>query len=159
VLYGSGYVLLAFLRADLVQRWGWLTDQELMDAIAVGQFTPGPVFTTATFIGYVVAGLPGALLATLGIFVPSFVFVAASSPLIPRIRRSTWAGSFLDGVNVASLGLMATVTWQLGRAALVDWVTVSLGLVATVLVFRLRVNSAWLVLGGGLIGLATHLLR
>lgn len=159
VLYGSGYVLLAFLRADLVQRWGWLTDQQLMDAIAVGQFTPGPVFTTATFIGYVVAGIPGALLATLGIFLPSFVFVAASSPLIPRLRRSAWAGSFLDGVNVASLGLMATVTWQLGRAALVDWVTASLALVATVLVFRLRVNSAWLVLGGGLIGVAAHLLR
>ena len=125
----------------------------------MGQFTPGPVFTTATFIGYIIAGAPGALLATLGIFSPSFVFVAASSPLIPRIRRSTWAGSFLDGVNVASLGLMATVTWQLGRAALVDWVTVSLGLVATVLVFRLRVNSAWLVLGGGLIGFAAYLLR
>jgi chromate transporter len=159
VLYGSGYVLLAFLRGDLVQRWGWLTDQQLMDAIAVGQFTPGPVFTTATFIGYVVAGVPGALLATFGIFFPSFVFVAASSPLIPRIRRSTWAGSFLDGVNVASLGLMAVVTWQLGRAALVDWVTVSLALAATVLVFRLKVNSAWLVLGGGLIGLVAHLLR
>jgi chromate transporter len=159
VLYGSGYVLLAFLRSDLVQRWGWLTDQQLMDAIAVGQFTPGPVFTTATFIGYIVAGVPGALLATLGIFLPSFVFVAASSPLIPRIRRSAWAGSFLDGVNVASLGLMAAVTWQLGRAALVDWVTVSLALVATVLVFCLRINSAWLVLGGGLIGLAAHLLR
>ena len=159
MLYGSGYVLLAFLRADLVQRWGWLTDQQLMDAIAVGQFTPGPVFTTATFIGYVVAGVPGALLATLGIFFPSFVFVVASSPLIPRIRRSAWAGSFLDGVTVASLGLMAVVTWQLGRAALVDWVTVSLGLVAALLVFRVRVNSAWLVLGGGLIGLATHLLR
>jgi len=159
VLYGSGYVLLAFLRSDLVQRWGWLTDQQLMDAIAVGQFTPGPVFTTATFIGYIVAGVPGALLATLGIFLPSFIFVAASSPLIPRIRRSAWAGSFLDGVNVASLGLMAAVTWQLGRAALVDWVTVSLALVATMLVFRLRINSAWLVLGGGLIGLAAHLLR
>ncbi len=159
VLYGSGYVLLAFLRGDLVHRWGWLTDQQLMDAIAVGQFTPGPVFTTATFIGYVVAGVPGALLATLGIFFPSFVFVVASSPLIPRIRRSAWAGSFLDGVTVASLGLMAVVTWQLGRAALVDWVTVSLGLVAALLVFRVRVNSAWLVLGGGLIGLATHLLR
>ena len=119
VLYGSGYVLLAFLRSDLVQRWGWLTDQQLMDAIAVGQFTPGPVFTTATFIGYVVAGVPGALLATLGIFLPSFVFVAASSPLISRIRRSARAGGFLDGVNVASLGLMAAVTWQLGRAALV----------------------------------------
>jgi chromate transporter len=152
-------VLLAFLRADLVQRWGWLTDRQLIDAIAVGQFTPGPVFTTATFIGYVVAGLPGALLATLGIFFPSFVFVAASNPLIPRLRRSAWAAGFLDGVNVASLGLMATVTWQLGRAALVDPVTVGLGLVATVLVFWLRLNSAWLVLGGGLVGVAVKLFR
>ena len=159
VLFGSGYVLLAFLRGDLVQRWGWLTDQQLMDAIAVGQFTPGPVFTTATFIGYIVAGVPGALLATLGIFLPSFVFVAASSPLIPRMRRSAWAGSFLDGVNVASLGLMATVTWQLGRAALVDGVTVSTALVATILVFRLRVNSVWLVLGAAVLGLGAHLLR
>jgi chromate transporter len=159
VLFGSGYVLLAFLRGDLVQRWGWLTDQQLMDAIAVGQFTPGPVFTTATFIGYVVAGVPGALLATLGIFVPSFVFVAASSPLIPRMRRSAWAGSFLDGVNVASLGLMAAVTWELGRAALVDGVTLSMALVATVLVFRLRLNSAWFVLGGAVLGLGAHLLR
>ncbi len=159
VLFGSGYVLLAFLRGDLVQRWGWLTDQQLMDAIAVGQFTPGPVFTTATFVGYIVAGVPGALLATLGIFFPSFVFVAASSPLIPRMRRSAWAGSFLDGVNVASLGLMATVTWQLARAALVDGATIGIGLVAAVLVFCWRVNSAWLVLGGALIGLAMHLVR
>ena len=159
MLFGSGYVLLAFLRGDLVQRWGWLTDQQLMDAIAVGQFTPGPVFTTATFIGYVIAGTPGAMLATLGIFLPSFVFVAASSPLIPRMRRSAWAGSFLDGVNVASLGLMATVTWQLGRAALVDGITVSTALVAALLVFRQRVNSAWLVLGGAAIGLGAHLLR
>jgi chromate transporter len=149
ILFGSGYVLLAFLRADLVQRWGWLSDQQLIDAIAVGQFTPGPVFTTATFIGYVLAGLPGALLATFGIFFPSFVFVAASNPLIPRLRRSPWAGAFLDGVNVASLGLMAAVTWQLGRAALVDPVTIGLGVV----------NSAWLVLGGAVIGLGVHLLR
>lgn len=159
VLFGSGYVLLAFLRGDLVQRWGWLTDQQLMDAIAVGQFTPGPVFTTATFIGYVIAGTPGAMLATLGIFLPSFVFVAASSPLIPRMRRSAWAGSFLDGVNVASLGLMATVTWQLGRAALVDGITVTTALVAALLIFRQRVNSAWLVLAGAAIGLGAHLLR
>jgi chromate transporter len=159
ILFGSGYVLLAFLRADLVQRWGWLSDQQLIDAIAVGQFTPGPVFTTATFIGYLVAGLPGALLATFGIFFPSFVFVAASNPLIPRLRRSPWAGAFLDGVNVASLGLMAAVTWQLGRAALVDPVTIGLGVVATVLVFRLRLNSAWLVLAGAVVGLGVHLLR
>ncbi|MBI2001765.1 MAG: chromate efflux transporter [candidate division NC10 bacterium] len=158
ILFGSGYVLLAFLRADLVQRWGWLTDQQLMDAIAVGQFTPGPVFTTATFIGYVVAGVPGALLATWGIFFPSFIFVVASNPLIPRLRRSAWAAGFLDGVNVASLGLMATVTWQLGRAALVDGVTAGLGVVAAVLVFWLRLNSAWLVLGGALVGFAFKLL-
>jgi chromate transporter len=159
ILFGSGYVLLAFLRADLVQHWGWLTDQQLIDAIAVGQFTPGPVFTTATFIGYLVAGYPGAILATLGIFLPSFVLVAASHPVIPRLRRSAWAAGFLDGVNVASLGLMAAVTWQLGRAALVDGVTITLGLVATLAVFRFRVNSAWLVLGGGLVGLAFKMLR
>jgi chromate transporter len=159
ILFGSGYVLLAFLRADLVQRWGWLTDQQLIDAIAVGQFTPGPVFTTATFIGYLLAGVPGALLATFGIFFPSFVFVAASNPLIPRLRRSPWAAGFLDGVNVASLGLMAAVTWQLARAALVDGVTVGLGMAAAVLLFMLRgrLNSAWLVLGGGLVGLAVKL--
>jgi len=103
--------------------------------------------------------VPGAVLATLGIFLPSFVFVAASSPLVPRMRRSTWAGSFLDGVNVASLGLMATVTWQLGRAALVDWVTLGTALVATVVVFRFQMNSAWLVLGGAVIGLGAQLIR
>lgn len=159
ILFGSGYVLLAFLRADLVQHWGWLTDQQLIDAIAVGQFTPGPVFTTATFIGYVVAGYPGAILATIGIFLPSFLLVAASYPIIPRLRHSSWAAGFLDGVNVASLGLMATVTWQLGRAALVDGVTIALGLLATLAVFLLRVNSAWLVLGGGLVGLAFKMLH
>lgn len=159
ILFGSGYVLLAFLRADLVQHWGWLTDQQLIDAIAVGQFTPGPVFTTATFIGYVVAGFPGAILATIGIFLPSFLLVAASYPVIPRLRRSSWAAGFLDGVNAASMGLMAAVTWQLGRAALVDGVTAGLGLVATLLVFRVRVNSAWLVLGGGVVGLAFKMLH
>jgi chromate transporter len=157
ILFGSGYVLLAFLRADLVVRWGWLTDHQLIDAIAVGQFTPGPVFTTATFIGYVVAGLPGALLATVGIFLPSFILVALSYPLIPRLRRSAWASGFLDGANVASLGLMAAVTWQLARAALVDGVTIGLALVATVLCFCLRLNSAWLVLGGALIGVGLKL--
>jgi chromate transporter len=158
VLFGSGYVLLAFLRADLVDRWHWLTDQQLLDAIAIGQFTPGPVFTTATFIGYVIAGSPGAVLATLGIFLPSFVFVMASSPLIPRLRRSSWASGFLDGVNVASLGLMAAVTWQLSRAAVIDWITAILALIACVLVFRLKINSAWLVLGGGAVGLLAKLL-
>jgi len=159
VLFGSGYVLLAFLRGDLVQRWGWLTDQQLMDAIAVGQFTPGPVFTTATFIGYVVAGCPGAVLATLGIFLPSFVFVAASSPLIPRMRRSAWTGSFLDGVNVGGGGGGAAGRCQRGPAARGGGGAGGMGVVATILVFRVRLNSAWLVLGGAVIGLGIHLLR
>jgi chromate transporter len=158
VLFGSGYVLLAFLRADLVERWRWLTDQQLLDAIAIGQFTPGPVFTTATFIGYVIAGSPGAILATVGIFLPAFVFVLMSSPFIPKLRSSSWASGFLDGVNVASLGLMAAVTLQLGRAAVVDWLTAVLALISAVLVFRLKINSAWLVLGGGVIGLVSKLL-
>lgn len=158
VLYGSGYVLLAFLRNDFVIRLGWLTDQQLLDAVAVGQFTPGPVFTTATFVGYLVGGFPGAALATLGIFLPSFVFVAALNPLVPRLRRSPWTGPLLDGVNVAALGLMAAVTWQLARSAVVDPLTAGLALAALVLLVRFRVNSAWLVLGGGLVGLVARLL-
>jgi chromate transporter len=154
VLYGSGYVLLAFLRGDFVERLGWLTDRQLLDAVAIGQFTPGPVFTTATFIGYVLAGWAGGLLATLAIFLPSFVFVALSQPFVPRIRRSARAGAFLDGVNVAALGLMAAVTWQLGRAAVVDVWTALLALLSLVLLLRFHVNSAWLVLAGLLVGLA-----
>lgn len=153
ILFGSGYVLLAFLRPELVERAGWLGDRELLDAIAVGQVTPGPVLTTATFIGYLLAGVPGALLATLGIFLPSFVFVALSNPLIPRLRRSRWTAGFLDGANAASLALMAVVTWQLGRAALVDSLTAVLAVAAAVLLFRFRLNSAWLVLGGAAAGL------
>ncbi|NTX34041.1 chromate efflux transporter [Myxococcus sp. CA051A] len=152
VLYGSGYVLLAFLRSELVERWGWLTQAQLLDAVAVGQVTPGPVFTTATFIGYVLGGMTGAVVATVGIFLPAFFFVALSGPLVPRLRRSWRAGAFLDGVNVASLALMAVVTWQLGRAALVDAWTVGLALASAVLLIRWRVNSAWLVLGGGAVG-------
>lgn len=153
ILYGSGYVLLAFLRADLVERWGWLTETQLLDAVAVGQVTPGPVFTTATFIGYVLGGPSGAVVATVGIFLPAFFFVAVSGPLVPRMRRSWVTSAFLDGVNVASLALMATVTWQLGRAALVDVWTVGLALASAVLLIRYRVNSAWLVLGGAVVGL------
>lgn len=153
ILYGSGYVLLAFLRADLVERWGWLSQAQLLDAVAVGQVTPGPVFTTATFIGYVLGGPSGAVVATVGIFLPAFFFVAVSGPLVPRMRRSWVAGAFLDGVNVASLALMATVTWQLGRATLVDVWTVGLALVSAVLLIRYRVNSAWLVLGGAAVGM------
>jgi chromate transporter len=153
LLYGSGYVLLAFLRNDLVVNYGWLTDQQLLDAVAIGQFTPGPVFTTATFIGYLLAGVPGAVVATLGIFLPSFLFVGLLTRIMPHIRKSPWTAAFLDGVNVAALGLMAGVTWQLGRAALIDPPTVLLAIVAAILLFRFKLNSAWLVLAGGLIGL------
>jgi chromate transporter len=154
VLFGSGYVLLAFLRADLVTRWGWLTEAQLLDAVAVGQVTPGPVFTTATFIGYVLGGGPGAVLATVGIFLPAFFFVAVSGPLIPRLRRSPVAGAFLDGLNAASLALMAVVTWQLGRSALVDGWTLALAALSAGLLLRYRLNSAWLVLGGAAVGLS-----
>lgn len=153
LLYGSGYVLLAFLRNDLVVNYGWLTDQQLLDAVAIGQFTPGPVFTTATFIGYLLAGVPGAVVATLGIFLPSFLFVGLLTRIMPHLRKSPWTAAFLDGVNVAALGLMAGVTWQLGRAALIDLPTVLLAVAAAVLLFRFKINSAWLVLAGGLIGL------
>jgi chromate transporter len=152
ILYGSGYVLLAFLQGDLVERWQWLTANQLLDAIAIGQFTPGPVFTTATFIGYLLAGSPGALVATLGIFLPAFVLVAAVNPWVPQLRRSRWASGFLDGVNVASMSLMAVVTWKLATAALIDWVTLGLALLSGIVVFRFQVNSAWLVLGGGVVG-------
>jgi len=154
VLFGSGYVLLAFLRADFVERLGWLTERQLLDAVAVGQVTPGPVFTTATFIGYVLAGAPGAVLATVGIFLPAFVFVAVSGPLIPRLRRSRVAGAALDGVNAASLGLMAVVTWQLGRASIVSVSSCVVALIAGVLLATRRVNAAWLVIGGALAGIA-----
>jgi chromate transporter len=156
VLFGSGYVLLAFLRADLVERWHWLTEGQLLDAIAVGQVTPGPVFTTATFIGYVLGGYSGAIVATAGIFLPAFFFVAVSGPLVRRIRRSETAGAFLDGVNAASLSVMAVVTWQLGRAALIDRLTVGLLIASLVLLMRYHLNSAWLVFGGAITGLLLH---
>lgn len=152
VLFGSGYVLLAFLRADLVQRLGWLTETQLLDAIAVGQVTPGPVFTTATFIGYVLGGPVGATLATVGIFLPAFVFVALSALLLPRLRASRRAAAFLDAVNVASLALMIGVTWQLGTHTLTSPLRIALGLAAFGLL-RLRVNAAWIVAGAALPGL------
>jgi chromate transporter len=156
ILYGSGYVLLAFVRADFVDGLHWITEQQLIDAVAVGQLTPGPVLSTATFIGYVIGGGAGATLATLGIFLPSFFFVAASGALIPRIRTSKGAAAFLDGVNVASLSLMVAVTWNLGTAALVDAATVVLSAASAVLLLRWKVNSAWLVLGGAVASLALH---
>jgi chromate transporter len=153
VLYGSGYVLLAFLRADLVERWHWLSEAQLLDAVAVGQITPGPLFTTATFVGYVLGGPAAALLATLGIFLPAFVFVAISGPIIPRLRQSRLASAFLDGVVVASLALMVVVTWHLGRAALVDLPSLALALLSAGLLWRFKVNTFWLVLGGAAVGL------
>ncbi|WP_437622669.1 chromate efflux transporter [Sorangium sp. So ce1151] len=155
VLFGSGYVLLAFLRADLVERYRWMTEAQLLDAVAVGQVTPGPVFTTATFIGYLLGRLPGAAVATVGIFLPAFFFVALSGPLIPRVRRSVVASAFLDGVNAASLALMAVVSYRLARAALVDWLTCALAIMATLLLVRYRVSSLWLILAGAAIGIAS----
>jgi chromate transporter len=152
VLYGSGYVLLAFLQADFVERLGWLSEQQLIDAVAIGQFTPGPVFTTATFIGYILGGFQGAILATVGIFLPSFIFVLISNPIIPRLRQSPWASSLLDGVNAAALGLMAAVTFILGRAAFVDPYAIVLAIAAAILLFRFKVNSTWLVIGGAAAG-------
>lgn len=159
VLYGSGYVLLAFMRADFVTRLGWLTDKQLIDAIAIGQVTPGPVFTTATFVGYILGGTPGALLATLGIFLPSFIFVAISNPLIPRLRKSSWLSGLLDGVNIASLGLMGAVTLELGRASLIDPLTIVIALVSITLLVRFKINSTWLVIGGAIIGLLSAMLH
>lgn len=152
VLFGSGYVLLAFLRADLVEQRHWLTEKQLLDAIAVGQVTPGPVFTTATFIGYLVHGLDGAAAATAGIFAPAFVFVAATGFLVPRLRASPRASRFLDGVNVASLALMAVVTVHLGRAALVDATTIAIAIVAAAVLYRWKTSSFWLIVAGALIG-------
>ncbi len=153
VLYGGGYVLLAFLRSEFVTRLGWLTQQQLLDAVAIGQFTPGPLFTSATFVGYILQGVPGALLATIGIFLPAFVFVFVATPFIPRMRRSVGLGALLDGVNVAALGLMAAVAVQLAQAALTDALTVVLAAGAAVLLVRYKINSTWLILGGALIGL------
>lgn len=153
LMYGSGYVLLAFIQEDLVDRLGWLTQSQLLDAIAVGQVTPGPLSTTATFVGYVTGGFPTALLATLAMFLPGFIFVAITHPLLKKLRQSTQAGGFLDGVNFAALGLMAGVTWEIGAEALVDPLTVGIAFVALFLLAKYAVDAPWLILGGGIIGL------
>jgi len=164
VLFGSGYVLVAFLEGGLVQEHGWLTQQQLLDAIAIGQFTPGPVLSTSTFIGYLIAGFPGAVVATIAIFFPSFLFVAALNPLIPRLRSSKWASAFLDAVNVSAVALMITVTLNLAQTTLrnsqgspfnifgLDWLAVFIAVSAAVVLFLYRLNAAWLVVGGALIG-------
>jgi chromate transporter len=153
VLYGSGYVLFALLQGELVDERAWLTEQQLLDAVAVGQVTPGPLFTTATFIGYLLAGVPGAVVATVAIFLPGFIFVAVTGPLIPRLRGSKVFGAFLDGVVVASLALIGWIAWVFGRDAIIDGWTTVIALVAALLLFRWRVSSIWLVLGGALAGL------
>ncbi|MEA5575189.1 chromate efflux transporter [Anabaena sp. UHCC 0451] len=159
VLFGSGYLLIAFLQGSLVNEYGWLTQQQLLDAIAIGQFTPGPVLSTATFIGYIIADIPGAIVATLGIFLPSFLFVLILNPLIPRLRSSSWTRAFLDAVNVSAVALMVVTTLQLGIVTLtiekvpyIDFFSLVIFLISAVLAIRYRINAAWLVLGGGLIG-------
>jgi chromate transporter len=152
-LYGGGYVLIAFLRDGLVHQWHWLSEAQLLDAIAVGQFTPGPLFTTATFVGYLVGGVAGAGIATFAIFLPSFLLIAISGPLVPLLRRSRMAAAFLDGVNVAALALMAAVTAELGRAALVDRYTIAIALLSAALLLRFRINSVWLIGAGAICGI------
>jgi len=159
VLFGGGYLLIAFLQGGLVEEYGWLTQQQLLDAIAIGQFTPGPVLSTATFIGYVIAGFPGAIVATLGIFIPSFLLVAALNPFMNRIRNSSWTRPFLDAVNVSAVALMVLTTIQLGIATLIlpktnylDFLGLGIALISAILVIRYRMNAAYLIIAGGVIG-------
>lgn len=155
ILFGSGYVLVAYLEAELVEKLGWLTQQQLLDAIAAGQFTPGPVLTTATFVGYVVDGWQGAITATVGIFLPSFLFVRLLNPIIPRIRESAWAGAFLDAVNISAVGIMAAVLLTMGQNVLTDWRTVLIAVIAAIFQFWVKKPGApWLVIGGAVMGYA-----
>ena len=165
ILFGGGYVLVAFLQGGLVQEYGWLTQQQLLDAIAIGQFTPGPVLSTATFIGYIIAGTKGAIISTIGIFLPSFIFTAALNPLVPRLRASKWTAAFLDAVNVSSVALMFVVTLQLGVATLtttktpyLDFLAVAIAIISAILAIRYQINAAWIVLGAALIGLGASFL-
>lgn len=154
VMFGSSYVLVAFLQTDLVEHRHWLTEGRLLDAISVGQFTPGPLFATATFIGYILGGPQAALAATVAIFLPAFLVAAFIEPFVPRLRQSRLVGGFLAGLSVASLALMAVVTWQLGGTALMDWLTIALAVASAVWLLFYRVNSTWLILGGAALGLA-----
>jgi chromate transporter len=157
ISYGSGYVLLAFLHADFVANLHWLSDKQLLDAVALGQATPGPVFTTATFLGYLFAGLPGALLATIGIFLPGFVFVPFLQPLVRLARERSSVGSMLDGVNAGVLGLIAAVTLQIGRAAVVDLATVLIVVVSFAILRRWPLSSPALIAGGAGLGVLLRL--
>lgn len=158
VLYGSGYVLLAFLEAEFIDKYGLLTMEQLLDAVAIGQFTPGPVFTTATFIGYLLKGIPGAILATIGIFIPSFLVVWAINPLIPKLRKSKIMGAMLDGVNIGSLVLMTVVSLKLGVASLINPLTIFIFIIALLILMKYKVNSAWLIIAGGAIGWISSLI-
>ncbi len=152
LLYGTGYVLIAFLEGGLVRDWGWLTQQQLLDAVAAGQLTPGPLLSTATFIGYLLQGPAGAVVATVAVFAPSFLLTLLLTWLMPHLRRTAWSAAFLDAINVCSIGLMAAVALRLGWTTLVSWQAGLIALVAALLAWRWKINSAWLVLGGGLAG-------
>jgi len=157
-LYGSGYVLLAFLETEFIRAFPLITQKELLDAVAIGQLKPGPVFTTATFIGYLILGIPGALVSTAGIFLPSFLLVWLLRPLIPKLRSSRWISGILDGVNIASLGLMTAVTIRLGMTSLIDPLSVGLFLLALFVLMKFRLNSAWIILFGGAVGFISQIL-
>lgn len=153
VLFGSGYVLVAYLDGELVETLNWLTKQELLDAIAIGQFTPGPVLSTATFIGFQLNGVKGALMATAGIFLPSFFFVILLNPIVPKLRQSKLAAAFLDSVNIGAVGIMVAVTYRLGSEILLDWKTWSIAITSIAITFFFkRIGSFWIVLGGAIAG-------
>lgn len=154
MLYGSGYVLLTFLRGDFVQRLGWITEQQLIDAVSIGQVTPGPVFTTATFIGYIIAGPLGAFLATVAIFLPSFLFVGLLTRFTDKLRSASWSPALLDGVNATSMALIAGVTWQLGRTAIIDLLTAGIAIITLILLWRTKLNNIWYIAASAIIGLA-----
>ena len=159
VLYGGGYVLLAFLEQGIVQQHAWLSRQQLLDAVAIGQFTPGPVLSTATFIGYILGGVPGAVVATIGIFLPSFFYVALLAPVLLRLRQSAWMAAFLDSVNICAIALMAGVTWRLAIDALKNWPARILFLAASAVLWRSKISPMWIVLAGGIAGLLLALVR
>jgi chromate transporter len=159
VLFGGGYLLIAFLQRELVEEYGWLTQQQLLDSIAIGQFTPGPVLSTATFIGYIIAGFPGAIVATVGIFLPSFLFVAMLNSFMDTLRKSSWTRPFLDAVNVSAVALMTLTTIQVGIATLIspktdsiDFLSLGIAVISAILVMRYHINAAYLIVGGGIIG-------
>jgi chromate transporter len=152
VLYGGGYVLFAFVEEGLVRNHHWLTERQVLDAIAIGQLTPGPILSTATFIGYVLGGTWGAVVATVAIFLPSFLYVAALGPILPILRRSAWVGAFLDSVNVCAVGLMAGVTVRLADDALHSWSMWLIAITSLVVLWKYKINPAWVVLGGGVAG-------